>query len=103
MSCGDQVERVSSAGGEVLVGAGGIVTAAAAGVVARAVMQSYAKRQIDKRDTASLREFFFDTERNESTGVPAKKGWTTKVDERLTSQDTMLREIQSDVKRLANK
>lgn len=93
---------MSSAGGEVLIGAGGIVTATIAGVVGRSVMQYYAKRQTDKRDTASIYERLYGKPANPRTNEPATVGWTTVVENRLTSQDTMLRDIKADVKKFGS-
>lgn len=64
----------------------GIVYTLLAGLVVaivRAAIQTARKRQVAARDDASLREYFFDTEANPRTGVPAKEGWTSKVDKTL--------------------
>jgi hypothetical protein len=67
----------------VLIGV--LYTAGAALVIGivRAAVQTTRKRQTVARDNAALTEFFFDTPENPRTRVPAKKGWTTRVDELL--------------------
>lgn len=74
----------------------GIIYTAVGGFVLAmglAFAKTYGKHRQDARDAQGLREFFFDTPANDRTGVPAKKGWTTKVDETLNE---ILAELKPD-------
>lgn len=53
--------------------------------IAAAVGKTYKKHQQNTRSTLSISEFLFDTEEDPVSHVPARKGWTTKVEERLKS------------------
>lgn len=68
--------------------AGATVLAAIVLAIARAVMESFKKRQDDQRqdeyDQRTITEFFFDTPSDARTKTPAKEGWTTKVDNTLS-------------------
>jgi flagellar biosynthesis/type III secretory pathway M-ring protein FliF/YscJ len=64
--------------------------------IVRAVVQTYNKRMTEQHDAASLAEFFFDQDVNPRTHVPARKGWTTVVDETLNQ----LKEGQAEQKEL---
>lgn len=51
--------------------------------IARAFTKTYGKYQAESRDKKDLSGFLFDTPENPRTHVPAKEGWTTKVDRTL--------------------
>jgi hypothetical protein len=89
------------------VAAFGAVFVAVTAAIVRAVLQTYSRSRHRVQDAESLSEFFFDQPRNDSSGVPAKKGWTTKVDEQLETlangqakQAALIESVGADVKRV---
>lgn len=61
---------------------GGVIVAAIV-AIAGAVGKTYKKHQQNTRSTQSISQFLFDTEEDPVTHVPARKGWTTKIEDRL--------------------
>ena len=86
-----------TAGQEIFTGLAYTVGAGFIFAVARAGMHFYEKRQTATMDNASLTDFFFDSPPNPRTRTPARKGWTSKVDETLellvTGQATLTTEV----------
>lgn len=70
--------------------------------IARAASQTWGKNKNQGEDIDSLSEFLFDQPSNPRTRTPAKKGWTTQVDERLKSLDDGQLEILRNVKAFGN-
>ena len=75
--------------------------------MARAAVQTYSKRMVERHDAASLGEFLFDQDVNPRTHVPGKKGWTTLVDDQLhelkagqEEQKSLLEEVHTTVQNL---
>lgn len=83
---------------QVWVGVIVLIIGGLGSLIVRAFVQTFGKRQTEKRDAASMAEFFFDTPENPRTRIPAKKGWTTQVNETLTSLQTGIGEVATSVK-----
>lgn len=66
--------------------------------IARAAVQTWGKNKNQGDDIDSVSEFLFDQPSNPRTRTPARKGWTTQVDERLKSLDDGQIEILRTVK-----
>lgn len=66
--------------------------------IARAASQTWGKNKVQGDDIDSVSEFLFDQPANPRTRAPAKKGWTTQVDERLKSLDDGQIEILRTIK-----
>ena len=93
---------LATASSEVYVGVIYTVIAALVIGIARAGVQTQRKRQTTARDDASLREYFFDTPANTRTGVPEKKGWTTKVDQTLSDLGDSQKRVERAVHDIRN-
>lgn len=70
--------------------------------IARAAVQTWGKNKNQGDDIESVSEFLFDQPSNPRTRSPARKGWTTQVDERLKSLDDGQLEILRTVKSIGN-
>lgn len=70
--------------------------------IARAASQTWGKNKTQGDDIDSVSEFLFDQPANPRTRAPAKKGWTTQVDERLKALDDGQIEILRNVKAFGN-
>ena len=72
-------------------------------VIARAASQTWGKNKNQGDDIDSLSDFLFDQPSNPRTRTPAKKGWTTQVDEKLGSLDDGQLEILRQIKYIGAK
>lgn len=67
--------------------------------IARAAGQTWGKNKNQGEDIASVSDFLFDQPENPRTHTPAKKGWTTQVNEQLRvlneGQDEILKTVKS--------
>lgn len=72
-------------GGSVVSNLIGGVGVAIVVALATVIGRWYKTHQDNTRNTRSLSEFFFDTPANPDTGVPMKKGWTTKIEGRVST------------------
>ncbi len=84
----------------VLCGAG-VIGAVILGL-GRAVMGLVRTTQTKKRaaetDQATMSEFLFGTPRDPRTGMPAREGWTRRVDKALETLASGLEEVLSEIK-----
>jgi ABC-type glycerol-3-phosphate transport system substrate-binding protein len=78
-----------------LVGGGGFVA------ITRAVVQSYAKRQTEKRDSQSIYVRLYGKPANPRTNEPEQIGWTQTVDDRINALVTTTGEIKDAIETFA--
>jgi hypothetical protein len=93
--------------GVIITVIGGAILAVI-GFMIRAGLQTYDKRKADQNkahvldeleraDAASLAEYFFGKEGNPRTGIPAREGWTHKVERRLDGMHDAIQNLESTV------